>query len=130
MPIGDFTFGDAMLAMLVFFGWVLFVWLLVFVLISLFRRDDISGWGKAGWTILVLFVPFIGIFVYIIAEGRHLAEQPAPEPQQAQTQMRTYTGAPASMPSPADKIARAKWLLDNAQITQQDYEKMKAAALS
>ena len=86
--------------------------------------------GQGGLDNLGAFRAVYRIFVYIIAEGRHLAEQPAPEPQQAQTQMRTYTGAPASMPSPADKIARAKWLLDNGQITQEDYEKMKAAALS
>jgi hypothetical protein len=118
VSIADFSFGHAVLLMLVFFGLVVFVWLLVFVLMNLFRRDDISGWGKAGWTMLVILVPFLGILIYIIAEGSYLAEQPAQEPQRAQTQMRTDTGAPASMPSPAEKIARAKWLLDNGRITQ------------
>jgi hypothetical protein len=72
-----YTFGQAMWTMFVFFCWILFFWLLFIVFGDLFRRTDISGWGKAGWTIFVICLPFLGILVYVIAEGRAMGERSA-----------------------------------------------------
>src|ERR1700704_6011074 len=65
-----YTFGQVMWSMLVFFVWILFFWMLFTVLGDLFRRHDISGWAKAGWSVFVIALPFLGIFVYLIAEGK------------------------------------------------------------
>ena len=63
--------------MLVFFGWVIWFWILVTVLSDLFRRHDISGWGKVGWTIFVIVLPFLGVFIYLITQGKEMAERRA-----------------------------------------------------
>jgi hypothetical protein len=66
----SYPFLDIMLSMLVFFAWVIFIYLLVLVLADNFRRPDHSGWAKAGWTLFVIFVPLIGVLVYMIARPR------------------------------------------------------------
>jgi hypothetical protein len=63
----DYPFLDVFWTMLVFFGWVIWFWLLITVFADLFRRHDISGWGKAGWTAFVIVLPFLGVFIYLIA---------------------------------------------------------------
>src|SRR5690242_2846889 len=66
---------DAFWTMIIFFAWVIWFWMLIVIFSDLFRRDDIGGWGKAGWFVLVLLVPYIGVLVYLIAEGKHMAER-------------------------------------------------------
>src|SRR4051812_50124889 len=73
----DYPFLDVVGTIIVFFAWVAWFWVLVAVCGDLFRRHDISGWGKAAWTLFVLVVPFIGVFVYLIAQGKHMAERKA-----------------------------------------------------
>ena len=70
MLAADYPFLDVMWTMLVFFLWVLWFWLLFTVFADVFRRHDLSGWGKAGWLIFTICLPFLGVFVYIIAQGR------------------------------------------------------------
>ena len=65
------TFGQVMWTFLVLFAWILFFWLLFAVFGDLFRRHDLSGWGKAAWSIFVIFVPFLGCFVYLITQGHN-----------------------------------------------------------
>ena len=73
--LAAWTFGQVMWAMLVFFCWILFFMLLFRVFGDLFSRHDLSGWGKAGWSIFVILLPFLGIFVYLIANGKGIAER-------------------------------------------------------
>src|SRR5215217_2592377 len=78
MPIAaDYPFLDVFWTMLVFFGWVIWFWLLITVFADLFRRHDVSGWGKAGWTLFVIVLPFLGVLIYLIAQGRQMAERRA-----------------------------------------------------
>ena len=63
----DYPFADAMWTMLVFFAWVIWIALIVMVLMDAFRRHDLSGWGKAGWTLLVICLPLVGVLTYMIA---------------------------------------------------------------
>src|SRR4051812_11162528 len=86
----DYPFLDVVGTIIVFFAWVAWFWLLITVCSDLFRRHDISGWGKAAWTLFVLVVPFIGVFVYLIAQGKHMAERKAQEMAGAQKQMEEY----------------------------------------
>ena len=125
-----YTFGQAMWTMFVFFAWILFFWLLFTVFGDLFRRHDISGWGKAGWCIFVIVLPFLGIFVYLIAEGKAMGERSMQQAQQAQAQMDSYVKSVAGSGSSADDIAKAKQLLDSGAITQAEYDTLKAKALA
>jgi hypothetical protein len=130
VPIADYSFGQAMWTMFVFFAWVIFIWLLIVVFMDLFRRHDIGGWGKFGWTIFVILLPYIGIFVYLIVEGRHMGERSMEQAQQAQAQMDTYVRSVAGSGNPAEQIAKAKELLDSGAISQEEFDKLKASALA
>ena len=125
-----YTFGQAMWTMFVFFAWVLFFWMLFVVFGDLFRRHDIGGWEKAGWTLFVIVLPFLGIFVYLIVEGKGMGERSSREQRNAQAQMDSYVRSVAQSATPADQIAQAKQLLDSDAITAAEYEQLKARALA
>ena len=124
-----YTFGQAMWTMLVFFCWILFFWLLFVVFGDLFRRHDIGGWGKAGWTVFVILLPFLGVLIYLIAEGKGMGERSAKQMRDAQTASDAYVRSVAGSGS-ADQIATAKQLLDNGAITQAEFDQIKAKALA
>jgi Phospholipase_D-nuclease N-terminal/Short C-terminal domain len=124
-----YTFGDVMWSMFVFFMWILWFWLLFTVFGDLFRRHDISGWAKAAWTFFVIILPFLGIFIYFIAEGRGMGERSLERAQQSQNQMDAYVRSVASPSDPSEQIAKAKTLLDNGTITQPEFDQIKAKAL-
>jgi hypothetical protein len=125
-----YTFGQAMWTMFVFFAWVLFFWMLFVVFGDLFRRHDIGGWEKAGWTLFVIGLPFLGIFVYLIVEGKRMGERSSREARDVQAQMDSYVRSVARSATPADQIAQAKQLLDSDAITAAEYEQLKARALA
>ena len=122
------TFGQVMWTLVVFFAWILFFWLLFAVFGDLFRRHDISGWGKAAWSIFVIFLPFLGCFVYLITQGHHIAERNVQDAQAAQTQLDSHIKSVAG--GSADQIAKAKELLDSGAISQAEYDQLKAKALA
>jgi Short C-terminal domain/Phospholipase_D-nuclease N-terminal len=124
------TFGDVMWSFFVFFAWILFFWLLITVFGDLFRRHDISGWGKAGWSIFVIFLPFLGCFVYLISQGHKMAERNVQQARAAQGQMDTYVRSVAATGDPADQIAKAKELLDKGALTQAEFDQIKQKALA
>jgi hypothetical protein len=108
--------------MLVFFGWVIWFWLLIAVFSDLFRRHDISGWGKAGWTLIVVVLPYLGVFIYMIAQGAPMAERRAAEMQARGGNVRD-AGA-------TDQIAQGKELLDSGAINAAEFEQIKQRALA
>ena len=124
-----YSFGQVMWSMFVFFTWVLFFWLLFVVFGDLFRRHDIGGWAKAGWTIFVIVLPFLGILIYLIAEGKGMGERSAKQAQEAQAQMDSYVRSVATTGNPADQIAQAKQLLDSGAISQAEFDQLKGKAL-
>ena len=124
------SFGQVMWTLLVFFAWILFFWLLFAVFGDLFRRHDISGWGKAAWSIFVIFLPFLGCFVYLITQGHQIGERNAKEAQAAQAELDTYVKSVAGSGGSAEQIAKAKELLDSGAINQDEYETLKAKALA
>jgi hypothetical protein len=119
-----------MYSMLAFFAFILFFWLLFIVFGDLFSRHDISGWAKTGWCIFVIILPFLGIFVYLIASGKGMGERAAARAQAQQTQVDDYVRSVASDVSPADQIAKAKQLLDAGTISQGEFDSLKAKALA
>ena len=116
--LANYSFGDVMWTMLVFFVWILWFWLLFTVFGDLFTRHDIGGWAKAGWTVFVIIVPFLGVFIYLIAQGKEMGERAAQRAQSQKTQMDDYVRSVASSESPTAEIAKGKELLESGAITQ------------
>jgi hypothetical protein len=115
--------------MLWFFLFFIWIWLLITIFADIFRSNDLSGWGKALWTIFVIIVPFIGVLVYLIARGKKMQEH-ATEAAQAQDQaMRQYIQSAATS-SPADEVARLAELHDKGVLSDAEFEQAKAKALA
>jgi hypothetical protein len=120
-----------MWSMFVFFMWILFFWLLFTVFADLFSRHDIGGGSKALWTILVIILPFLGIFIYLIVNGRGMGERAQAKAQAQQASMDAYVKSVAGPGgSASDQIAQAKGLLDAGTITQAEFDQLKAKALA
>ena len=115
--------------MLVFFAWVIWFWLLITVLADVFRRHDISGWAKVGWTIFVIVLPFLGVFIYLGTQSKSMAERNQRDAQAAQAQVDDYVRSVAGEGAAAE-IERAKKLLDSGAISQPEFEAIKQKALA
>ena len=128
--LATYTFGDVMWTMFVFFAWILFFWMLFGVFGDLFGRHDISGWAKAGWTVFVIILPFLGIFVYLISQGKGMGERAQQRAQSQQAQVDDYVRSVATSGSPTEEIAKGKELFDSGAISQAEYDQLKARALA
>jgi hypothetical protein len=126
----DYPFLDVFWTMLVFFAWVIWFWLLITVFADLFRRHDVSGWGKAGWTLFVIVLPFLGVLVYMIAQGQHMAERKAADMQASRAAFDGYVRDVATNGGPTEQIAKAKQLLDSGAIDAAEFEQLKTKALA
>ena len=114
---------------LIFFAFVIWLWMLFVVIGDIFRRKDIGGWAKTAWILVLVVLPYFGVFIYLIAEHRGLSERTAASQQQAESQFADYVkGAVGS--SPADQIASAKKLLDEGTIDAAEFESIKQKALA
>jgi len=116
--------------MLIFFAFVVWIWILFTVFADIFRRHDIGGAGKTGWVIFVIILPYLGVFVYLIAEHKGMTERAIEQQQQAKAQMDDYVRTVASQSDPTEQIAKAKSLLDQGTITQAEFDQMKTKALA
>ncbi len=123
MMVADYQFGDLLWSMVVFFFWFMFIWMFIAVFSDIFRRNDISGGVKAGWIILIVILPLIGILIYMIARPK-MTEQDQQMLAQAQEQQRRLEGY-----SSADEIAKLAALRDAGKISAEEYEQMKAKAM-
>lgn len=126
----DYPFLDIFWTMLIFFFWVIWIWFLIIILTDVFRRHDIGGGKKAVWCLFIIFLPFLGAFCYLIANGQGMSERRMAEAQQAQSQMDAYVRSAAGSSGTAGEIERAKALLDSGAITQDEYASLKAKALA
>lgn len=122
----DYPFLDVFFTMILFFLWVAWIWTLISVLGDVFRRHDISGWVKAAWMLFLIFVPFLGVLVYLIAHGGDMAKRDAERIREAQTQYAQMAGASNS----AAEIEKASALLKSGTITQAEFDAIKAKALA
>jgi ABC-type multidrug transport system fused ATPase/permease subunit len=127
----DYPFLDVFWTMLIFFLWIAWFMLLFRVIADIFRRHDIGGGGKVLWLIFVIIVPFLGVFIYLIAEGHKMGERDVKHAQASQAQFDDYVKSVAgSSGGAAAEIERAKTLLDSGAISQEEYERLKQRALS
>ncbi len=124
-------FGEVLLWSFWFFIWIaaLMVWFRC--LFDLFSDHTLSGWGKAGWAVLLVFVPWLGALIYLIARGRSMTERQVSKAKELQDAQAQYIQQVAGTPtSAADQIASAKALLDSGTINQGEFDTLKAKALA
>ena len=120
-----------LLDMFIFFAWVIWFWILITVFADLFRRHDIGGGAKVLWIIFVIILPFLGVFIYLIAEHEGMTERNVERMHAQQQQMDAYVKSVAgSGGGAAAEIEKAKGLLDSGAITQAEFDSLKAKALA
>ena len=112
------------------FLWVLWIWVLIYVFIDIFRIRDLSGWGKALWFLFVLFIPLIGVLVYLIARGGKMQERAVQDRRRQEQDFRTYVQDAAGSQTPADQLAKLADLRDKGVISAEEFEREKAKVLS
>jgi Short C-terminal domain/Phospholipase_D-nuclease N-terminal len=125
----DYPFLDVLWTLLIFFCFVIWFMLLFRVFADIFRRHDIHGGGKTLWILFVILLPFLGVFVYLIAESKGMAERSMKDVQVAQEQLDDHIRSVSGGGSAAE-IEKAKSLLDSGAITQAEYDSIKAKALA
>ena len=116
--------------MLIFFGWVIWFWLLITVFSDLFRRHDLGGGAKVLWCIFVIILPFLGVFIYLLIEHQGMADRSMKQAQAQQQEFDSYVKTVASSSGAAGEIEHAKQLLDSGTITQAEFDALKAKALA
>jgi predicted membrane channel-forming protein YqfA (hemolysin III family) len=109
--------------MIIVFFWIMVIWMFIAIFADIFRRNDLSGWAKAGWILLIFIVPFLGILIYVIARPK-MTEQDKQMLMQAQEAQRRMQGYSA-----ADEVAKLATLRDDGKITAEEYEDMKKRAM-
>lgn len=128
-----YPFLEVFWTILVFFAFVVWLWLLFTVFADIFRRHDTSGWVKVLWVAFIIILPFLGVFVYIIAEHSGMTERTIERQRAVQSEFDTYVKSVAGQGGnggPASEIAKAKQLLDSGSITQAEFDEIKRHALA
>ncbi len=113
-----------------FFCFFIWIMLLVRVFADIFRSQDMGGWGKAAWTLFVVFLPLLGVLVYLIARGGSMQKRQMQDAVEARQQMDTYIRQTASTASPADELAKLVKLHDAGTISDAEYDQAKAKLLA
>ncbi len=130
MVAADYPFLDVLWTMLIFFIWIAWFMILFRVLIDIFRRHDIGGGSKVLWIVLVILVPFLGVFIYIVTQSHHMAERDMKQAQASQAQFDDYVKTVAGSGGPAAEIEKANALLSSGAITQAEFDEIKRKALA
>lgn len=122
--------GQVFWSMLWFFLWIIWFWLLIMVFTDIFRSRDLSGWGKALWSIFVIVLPYLGVFIYLIARGNRMSENAQEAAQQQDAAFRQYVQDAAKTPSTADELAKLAKLREDGTINDSEYAQLKERALA
>jgi hypothetical protein len=123
---------DLFWAMLWFFLWVAWIWLLIIILMDVFRSDDMGGWAKALWTLFIIFLPFLGVLIYLIARGKGMSERSMKEAVAREQQTQEYIKAVSatSATSSADELEKLARLRSNGTISEEEFQAAKAKILA
>ena len=130
MLAANYPFLDLMWTFIVFFLWILWFWLLFTVFADIFRRHDLSGWGKAGWLLFTILLPFLGVFVYLITQNDGITQRNTAQVQAQKAQFDDYVRETAGSGGATGEIERGKQLLDSGAITQAEFDTIKQKALA
>ena len=127
----DYPFLDVLWTMAIFFIWILWIWLLFTVFADIFRRNDSSGWGKTGWIVFAILLPFLGVFIYLITQNVGMTERNLQRSRAQRDQFDDYVRQTAGGDGgAAAEIDKAKQLLDSGAITQAEFDALKQKALA
>jgi hypothetical protein len=127
VTLADFGSGQVFLSILYFFLFFIWIWLLIVVFSDIFRSRDLGGVAKALWVIFVIVLPYLGVFVYLIARGHKMSEHAAEAAEAQRAYIRSVAG---SSPSPVDELARLNDLKKQGAISDAEFEQMKAKIVS
>jgi flagellar biosynthesis/type III secretory pathway M-ring protein FliF/YscJ len=130
MVLADYTFGQGLLTVFEIFLFAAWLMVLFTVIADLFRDHEMSGWGKAAWIIFLIFIPFLGVLVYLIVRGSGMRERALAQQQEAQQQLDTYVKQTAGGGSAADELAKLSQLHDQGKLSDEEFEKAKAKAVA
>ncbi|MFE5811437.1 SHOCT domain-containing protein [Streptomyces sp. NPDC056491] len=127
----DYPLLNIFWTMLYLFLWIMWFFLLFKIITDIFRDHSLGGWGKAGWLIFVLLLPFLGVFVYLIARGKSMGERDLKQVQENEAAFRDYVQKTAgSGGGSADELHKLSALKDKGDITQEEYDRAKAKLLA
>jgi phospholipase D-like protein/putative oligomerization/nucleic acid binding protein len=127
----DYPFLNILWTMIIFFAWVIWIWMMIGILTDVFRRRDLSGWGKAGWTVFLIVLPFLGALIYLVLHHDGMADRSVKQAQVAQAEFNDYVKTVAKNGGgAAAEIEKAKSLLDSGAIDQSEFDTLKAKALA
>ena len=128
----DYPLLGVIWTMFEFFLWIIWIWILIWIFIDIFRSHDLSGWAKALWFLFVLFIPLIGVLVYLIARGSSMQERAQQDARRQDQEFRSYVqqAASTSPASTADQLAKLADLRDRGVISAEEFEREKAKTLS
>jgi len=127
----QYPLANVFLTMFWLFIWILWIFLLIRILMDIFRSDDLGGWGKAAWIIFIILVPFIGVLVYVIVRGHSMQKRDMQSAQAADQAMRAYVqSAAGSSTSAAEEINKLAELRDRGVLSPQEFEAQKAKLLA
>src|SRR5215471_8984060 len=118
---GGFSFANFLTDVVTVFLFVAWFWLLIIVFSDLFRRQDISGWGKALWVIVLILFPYLGVFMYMILQAKGMAERSSQQAQQTREELRRVVGFSA-----ADEIKKIDQLKTSGSITEEEFKRLRA----
>lgn len=123
---------DVFLSMLWFFLWILWIWLVVWILMDIFRSDDMGGWGKAGWTLFVILLPLLGVLIYLIARGHSMQDRQVREMEARNKAFdeRVKEAAGTSGASTASELSKLSDLHDRGVLTDAEFEREKGKILA
>ena len=132
MVVAEFGTGQVFWSMLWFFLFFIWIWLLIALFADIFRSPDLSGWGKALWSIFIIVLPFLGILVYLIARGSKMQDRALRQAADQEAAFRGYVQqvASSSGSSAADDLAKFADLRDRGVITDEEFQQAKAKALA
>lgn len=131
MDFNDPNFWDILVWSFWFFIWIAAITIWFRCLFDLFGDHTLSGWGKAGWSLVLIFLPWLGALIYLIARGESMSQRQIAKMAEAQSAQERYIQqVAATTSSPAEQIADAKKLLDSGAIGQAEYDTLKAKALA
>jgi uncharacterized membrane protein YcjF (UPF0283 family) len=130
MVLADYTFGQGLLTVFEIFLFAAWLMVLFTVIADLFRDHQMSGWGKAAWIIFLIFIPFLGVLIYLIVRGSGMRERALAQQQEAQQQLDTYVKQTAGGGSAADELAKLSQLHDQGKLSDEEFEKAKAKAVA
>lgn len=131
--LAEFGTGQVFWSMVWFFLWFMWIWMLIVVFGDIFRSRDLSGWGKALWTIFVIVLPFLGVFVYLIARGSKMSEHAVAEAQARDAQFRAYVQEAAAgngSTSAASELTKLADLRDRGILDEAEFQQAKSRLLA